>query len=235
MTTPYGTTTPLPAAEPASPATPSLPQVWLDPEPLRPSWRAPQRRGRWRWPVLALVLLLIAAGVGVGLAGGFGTRTDDRIVVAPGTVVETGLYQLQFTSATAYRVVDPRTKEVRQWLIRVVGTGRTTGDRSGSPSSSWMAIGRSGTGVAEDGTVYQVGGLAEIGADFQPQMPMTTFVIGATFPKEWTPDGQVNVIMSRAELRNNSASGSSSGLVYVPGRQYYYWTLPMNVVDGYPD
>lgn len=223
---------PGPTADPTSFPTPPRPQVWLDRDPLRPSWRAPRRGHRWRWVALGIAVVLLVAVVAVAAAGGFDRRTDDRIVVPAGTVVETGPYQVEFSSAVATRVVDPATDKVRRWQIRVYGTGRTTADRSGSPSSTWWAIGRSGTGIGESATVRQVGGLAEIGADFQPGMPMTTLVLGADFPAEFVPDGELNVIVSKAKLVNNSASGASSGLVYVPTRQYYHLTLPLTVVDG---
>lgn len=219
------------ATGPSSAPTPPRPQVWLDTDPLRSSWRAPRRGHPWRWIALGLVLVLVAAASVIALVGGFAQRTDDRIVVEPGTVVEVGPYQLELTRATARATIDPVSKKIREWEIRVIGTGRTTADVSGNPFSSWMALGRGGTGIAEAAFVYQVGGVAEVGAQFQPGMPMTTMVLGADFPADFEPDGKLNVIISRVVLRNNSASGSSSGLVYGPGRQYYFFTLPLTVLQ----
>lgn len=80
---------------------------------------------------------LIWGGLAIGLAltltlvwalGGFGSRRDEIVAVAPGTNLQVGPYELVFGAATAQHKTSSGTYEVV-----VTGTGRTTSDTTIAP------------------------------------------------------------------------------------------------------
>src|SRR5699024_5704807 len=123
--------------------------VWLDPDPLQRTWRSPRRGPRVGRVLLALLLVLVLVGGMLWAVGGLEARDGDRIGVEPGVLLGGGPFQLSCDAARAWEVQfgdEPR----ENWKIRVYGFGRTTGDRSRGLVSGETAIGRLGSGTAED-------------------------------------------------------------------------------------
>jgi len=205
--------------------------VWLDPDPLQRTWRSPRRGPRVGRVLLALLLVLVLVGGMLWAVGGLEERDDDRIVVEPGVVFESGPFQLSFDTARAWEVQfgdEPR----ENWKIRVYGFGRTTGDRSRGLVSGETAIGRLGSGTAEDASVSAVGQFREFGAEFQPGMPMVPIELEADLPPDFELGDTIDLAVSRLEFVNRSNSSAASGLVLRPGRQYYVITVPLTRMVG---
>lgn len=205
--------------------------VWLDTDPLEADWRSPHRGLRIGRLLLAVLLVLaLLAGV-LWATGGFKERTDERIFVDPGVVFETGPFQFSFDHARIWEVKytdQPREK----WKVRVYGFGRTTGDRSRALPSGDSAIGRLGSGVADDATVSAVGQYRDFGAEFQPGMAMIAVELEAELPPEFEPGDTIDLAVSNLEFENRSNSGADTGLVLRGGGQYYVLTLPLTRMTG---
>lgn len=210
----------------------SAARVWLDDEPLRPTWHAP-RRTRPLWIVVATVVVLaVVAGV-LWATGGLAERSDDIITVQPGEVFETGPYQFVFTEATIWerRYGDsPRSG----WEVQVYGFGRTTANTSGQLRSVWTAIGVDGSGIAENGSIAKVGQFRSFGVEFQPGMPMAPVVLQADLPAEFEPDEFIDLLVGRIVTENRSNTGDASGEVLTLTRQRYQMRLPMTIGTGNP-
>lgn len=205
--------------------------VWLDPDPLQRNWRSPHRGVRIGRLLLVLLLTLVLVGGVLWAVGGLEERDDDRIFVDPGVVFETGPFQLSFHTARVWEVQfgdGPR----ENWKIRVYGFGRTTGDRSRGLVSGETAIGRVGSGTAEDASVSAVGQFREFGAEFQPGMAMVPVELEADLPPDFEPGDTIDLAVARLEFENRSNSSASSGLVLRPGRQYYIVTVPLTHMVG---
>lgn len=205
--------------------------VWLDSDQLQDDWRAPVRGLRVGRIVLAVVVALaLFAGV-LWAAGGFRERTDERIMVEPGVVFETGPFQFSFHTARIWEVKygdEPR----EDWKIRVYGFGRTTGDQSRSPSSRHMAIGVMGSGVAEDASVSAVGQLRDYGAELQPGMAMMPVELEADLPADFEPGDTIDLAVAKLEFENRSNANDDTGLVLRAGLQYYVITVPLTRMEG---
>ena len=113
---------------------------WTTGTSTRRGRHRPPRRRRARRPIPApaiygaVVLALVLLVVTIWAFGGFERRTDALIDTPVGTPVSTGPYEFRFTEVTAQR-----TKQFDgtiAWELTAIGTGRTTGNTSISPSAT---------------------------------------------------------------------------------------------------
>lgn len=205
--------------------------VWLDTDPLETDWRSPDRGLRIGRLLLAVLLVLTLVAGALWASGGLRERTDERIFVEPGVVFESGPFQLSFESARIWEVKygdGPR----EEWKVRVYGFGRTTGDRSRSLSSRHAAIGRMGSGTAEEATVSAVGQYRDFGAEFQPGMAMTSVELDVDLPADFEPGDTIDLAVANLEFENSSNAGADTGLVLRGGGQYYVVTLSLTRMAG---
>ncbi|QGN34510.1 hypothetical protein [Microlunatus sp. Gsoil 973] len=160
--------------------------VWVDDDPVDPTWPEPSapRFSRRRLltvgiPVLALVLLIAS----VWALGGFAER-DDRITeVARGKSFMNGPFEFSFDRATVQET-DGYGKYKRIQKVLVTGTIRNTGDTAISPSGDWfVARPRQGTEV-EEGQTARIGATDSFSApeDVTPGLPATRLTVDFEFP-----------------------------------------------------
>lgn len=185
---------------------------------------------RRRWPhpaltgfvVVALVLTVIWA------AGGFAGRKDLRITTEPGQLIATGPYEFAFTRATAQRVERFGSEVIVD--VRLIGTGRTTGDRAIAPSSlSPMFVARDeATREIQEAESQQIGPGAglENGSTFTPGLPPVEFTVEFEFPASFRPGKTLVFAIAELEFGDRSLlrTGEKS---WNNGDRYFFVTLPL--------
>lgn len=163
----------------------SQPAVWIDDDPVDPTWPEPAgpRVSRRLFvvgiPVLALVVLIGA----VWALGGFAER-DDRVTdMARGKTFSNGPFEFSFDRATVQEA-DGYGDYKRIQKVVVTGTIRNTGDTAISPSGDWfLARARHGTHV-EEGKLAGIGDsdLFDAPDDVTPGLPATKLTVNFEFP-----------------------------------------------------
>ncbi len=154
--------------------------------------------------VLALMLALIWA------LGGFKARTDLRIPAEPGQLIATGPYEFTFTRATAQRIKRFGTDVVV--AVRVIGTGRTTGDEAITPSTlNPMFIARDEATrefQEADGQRFGPGGGFDYGDSFTPGLPPVEFTVTFEFSENYRPGRTIVFAVSELEYTDTSLLGT---------------------------
>lgn len=182
--------------------------TWIDSEALDEDWPEPKPvRHRPLWltagvPVVVLGLLVTL----VWTAGGFEKRSNNNILVEPGTLIESGPFEFTFTGATAQKNRD------EGWTVRVIGSGRTTGESTERPKT-----GESGAFVARDpkSREIQVPLTPEIGEKvtiesrpvtnhFTPGLPMVPITLELEFTDAYEPTANLMFLVLQQEFVDNT-------------------------------
>lgn len=174
--------------------------------PPPPAAPAERDRRTWVWFGSIGAALVVLTGV-LWLAGGFERRTDLQTVIAPGTTITTGPYELTFTSATVQRTQGYRQEEV--WEVVIAGSGRVTGDEALAPSSlNWFMTARdpgSRTALEPAGQDFgpdsRSGGT---GQHFTPGLAPIPYRLSFEFPGEIAAPTTVQLAVWELEYRDST-------------------------------
>ncbi len=171
---------------------------------------------------IALVLALIWA------LGGFERRTDLRIPTEPGAVIRTGPYEFTFTKATAQRINRFGNEVVVD--VRVIGTGRTTGDASIAPSTlNPMFVARDETSreVQEaQGQRFGSGSGFDQGDTFTPGLPPVPYTVTFEFSETYRPGSSLVFAVSELEYTDTTLLGTGEKS-WNNGDRNFVLTLPV--------
>ena len=177
--------------------------------------------------VLAFALLIGLTWV----AGGFEQRTDLRTVVAPGTTVTSGPYELAFTGGTVQKIKTYADAEV--YRVVLSGTGRVTGDEAMSPDSlNWMFIAKDpGSPAYEEPENDQFGAEDARGTTgggfFTPGLPPIPYRLTFEFPAEtYEPGATIQLGVWILEYRDTSLL-QTGDLRWAPSDRLYRYDLPL--------
>ena len=172
----------------------------------QPAEPAPRSALRQRFVTVGVLLLIAALLVTVWRLGGFEKNQRSYQVVNAGTLVSAGPYELSFTKATAQHLLKTDYRK-GSWEVKVIGTGRTTGNETIAPDTSGfdhgMFLARNPTSdevqTANDAT-YGEGSRA----GFTPGLPPVAVVLTFTFSDSF-PAGQRLIFAVADQVYSNNA------------------------------
>jgi hypothetical protein len=137
---------------------------------------------------VGVLLLIVALLATVWRLGGFEKKQRSYEVVSAGTLISPGAYELSFTKATAQHLLKTDYRQ-GSWEVKVIGTGRTTGDETIAPDTSGfdngMFLARNPTSgqvqPANDAT-FGEGSRAGLTPGLPPVAVVLTFSFSDSFP-----------------------------------------------------
>ena len=178
-----------------------------------------------------MLIGLVAVAVVFALlwvTGGFRKRTDLRIDVAAGQLISTGPYEFTFTKATAQRVNRFGSEVVVQ--VFAIGTGRTTGTTSISPSTlspMFVAVDEATREIKEnDGQRFGPGGTFGHGNAFTPGLAPVEFTVTFEFSDNYRPGPELTFAVADLEFSDTTLLGTGEKSWNNADRQYVM-TLPV--------
>lgn len=162
--------------------------AYTDPVSDQPTVPAPRPALRRRLLTVGVLLLIAALLLSVWRLGGFEKKQRSYQVVSAGTLLSAGPYELSFTKATAQHLLKTDYRK-ESWEIKVLGTGRTTGnetiapDISGSDTEMFLARNPASAEVqfANDAT-FGEGARGGFTPGLPPVDVVLTFTFTGTFP-----------------------------------------------------
>ncbi|GAA2093964.1 hypothetical protein GCM10009841_04070 [Microlunatus panaciterrae] len=212
-----------------------------DPSWVDPAWAPPDDRDRpgdelHRSVSVVVGVSVLVLSLVVGLLwgfGAFGRRTDLLKDRAPGTVLETGPFELTFSEATAQRKKD--FDDTYYWEVIMVGTGRTTADESIAPEysgSSGMFVARDpNSSQTQDPESIKIGtGESFTGAStFTPGLPPTRFQVTFKFSADYRPARTIRFGVFILEFGNRTLTGQGEK-GWKNSKYAYHLHLPVTVL-----
>lgn len=175
--------------------------------------------------VAAAVLALVWA------LGGFGVRSDLRVPTAAKQVISTGPYEFTFDRVTAQRV--SRFDDEVYVEVKVLGTGRTTGDQAVAPTSldAMFAAKDDASGEIHEPTGQRFGPDAAIvdGSHFTPGLPPVDYQVVFEFSEGFRPGKVLRVAVSELEFTDTSLLGTGEK-TWNPGDRNFVLLLPVTTL-----
>jgi hypothetical protein len=182
-----------------------------------------------------VVVVVAAMVLAVWVLGGFDRRTDLLVPTAPGTTVLTGPYAFTFTKATAQRRKSYSGTSATEWHVVVVGTGRTTGDESITPSTlNPMFLSRDpGTDELQpmSGQQFGDGDSYSDGSSFTPGLAPVSYRVEFTYSERYRPGPTLRFAVFQLEYSDNTIVGTGEK-TWNNTSHGYVFTLPVTVVPA---